>query len=96
MNVMDTLKYVSDIKAVAKKYGYSVNEFDKWVKDGIIFTDSKEDDEDNSVGYIFDMKNGKFSMHIEGSASWEGGNYEYFVNVPVEFFNKILELSLKI
>ena len=50
MNVIDTLKYVSDIKAVAKKYGYTVNEFDKWVKDGIVFTGSKEDDEDNSVG----------------------------------------------
>lgn len=96
MNVADTLKYVSDINAVASRYGYTVNEFDKWIKDGIIFTNSKDNEEDNNFGYKFDMKSKRISMHIQGSASWEGGYYDYDIDMNIDFFNKILELSSKI
>ena len=88
MKVIETLEFISKVKGIAEKYEYNINDFENWVEEGIIFTSYKDD----SIKYIYHMKNKKWTLAISGSSDGEGGYYDYEVNIDFGLFNSINSL----
>lgn len=104
MNTIKLVSFIKELEEICNIYKYELQDFKKWSKNSIkvkIYDNENEDKKDKNmqgVCYInveFNLETEKVEYNIEGSCSWEGGDFDISLYIDIEFISKIKSVIKK-